>query len=216
MRKKVRLGVDICMIVLLPLIMAYSLIGEMFHEIAGTAIFILFVIHHILNRKWSASVFKGKYRAERIFRTVINVLLFAFMILQPVSGILMSKHLYVFLPDLSVSAQARAIHMLLAYWGFVFMCIHAGTHMAAVFGNIKNRTGAYAALAAVSAYGCYAFVKRGFPAYMTGRTMFAFFDFGEPAVFFVLDHAAVMILFMAAGFLAVMFLRRSGRKTAET
>ena len=32
--------------------MAYSLIGELFHEIDGITLFILFIIHHWLNRKW--------------------------------------------------------------------------------------------------------------------------------------------------------------------
>ena len=72
MQKRIRLIMDVGM-TLLPLLMAYSLIGEMFHEIVGTLIFILFITHHVLNRKWSASLFKGKYSAGRIFRTVVNL-----------------------------------------------------------------------------------------------------------------------------------------------
>lgn len=66
--------------------MAYSLIGEMFHEIVGTLIFFLFIIHHVLNRKWSVFLFKGKCSAGRIFRTVVNALLFVFMILFMMMG----------------------------------------------------------------------------------------------------------------------------------
>ena len=72
MQKRIRLIMDVGM-TLLPLLMAYSLIGEMFHEIVGTLIFILFITHHVLNRKWSASLFKGKYSAGRIFRKVVNL-----------------------------------------------------------------------------------------------------------------------------------------------
>ena len=82
MQKRIRLIIDIGM----TLLMTYSLIGEMFHEIVGTLIFILFIIHHVLNRKWAASLFKGKYSASRVFRTVVNVLLFAFMILFMMLG----------------------------------------------------------------------------------------------------------------------------------
>ena len=56
------------MTLLLPLLMAYSLIGELFHEIIGTLIFLLFIIHHVLNRKWGGSLLKGKYSAGQIFR----------------------------------------------------------------------------------------------------------------------------------------------------
>ncbi len=216
MQKRIRFFIDIGMTLLLPLLMAYSLIGEMFHEIVGTLIFILFIIHHVLNRKWSASLFKGKYSASRIFWTVVNALLFIFMILQPVSGILMSKHLYTFLPALPVSAEARGIHMLLAYWGFVLMCIHAGTHMTAFMVKLgmKKQTikvPVYILLTGISLYGCAAFIKRGFPGYMTGSTMFAFFDYSEPLVFFILDYLAVMILFMVLGWIAVRLLDAADR-----
>lgn len=215
--KKTRLIIDIGMTLLLPLLMAYSLIGEMFHEIVGTLIFILFIIHHVLNRKWFTNLFRGKYGAVRIFRTSVNILLFAFMILQPVSGILMSKHLYTFLPALPVSAQARAVHMLLAYWGYVLMCIHAGTHMTVLFEKLgKQKPGiripVFCLSGIISIYGCIAFVNRGFPGYMTGRTAFAFFDFGEPLIIFILDYLAVMILFMTLGCLAVRILGKADNK----
>ena len=127
--KKVRLIVDIGMVVLLPLLMAYSLIGEQFHEIIGTVMAVLFVIHLILHRKRIAAIPKGRYNARRTFQTVLDLLLPVFMVLQPVSGILMSKHLYTFIRIPGVSSLMRQIHMALAYWEFVLMSIHAGTHL---------------------------------------------------------------------------------------
>ena len=53
-KKRIRLLVDIGMVILLPLLMAYSLIGEKFHEMIGTVMAVLFVIHLIQNRKWVA------------------------------------------------------------------------------------------------------------------------------------------------------------------
>ncbi len=204
--KRLRMILDIAMTVLMPLLMAYSLIGETFHEIIGTLIFILFIIHHVLNRKWSGALFKGRYSPDRVFRTGINALLFAFMILQPLSGILMSKHLYTFLPSLPLSAWARSVHMLLAYWGYVLLSIHAGTHLTAPLAKLrKNRRGAFTllitALAAISLYGAYAFVKRGFPGYLSAKTMFAFFDYSEPVLLFLLDYLAVMAAYMMIGWL---------------
>lgn len=49
-KKKIRLIMDIAMTVLLPMLMAYSLIGEKFHEIIGTLMFALFILHHVLKR----------------------------------------------------------------------------------------------------------------------------------------------------------------------
>lgn len=219
MKKQFRLTVDILMTALLPLPMAYSLIGEAFHEVIGTSIFILFIIHHILNRKWYCALFRGKYSRVRVFRTVLDMLLLVFMILQPVSGVLMSKHLYTFLPALPVATQARTIHMLLAYWGYVLMCIHAGTHLAALSAKLGKqkksiRIAVCSVLCGISVYGCYSFVKRGFPGYMSGTTMFAFFDFSEPVIFFVLDYLAVMILFMMIGYLVIRMLSNKSAVSA--
>lgn len=217
MKKKIQLIIDISMTLLLPLLMAYSLIGEAFHEVVGTTIFALFIIHHILNRKWYAALLKGKYNARRIFQTVLNTLLLLVMILQPISGILMSKHLFAFLPSLPISAQARSIHMLLAYWGYVLMCLHAGTHLTVPLGKLgqKNKKASvmlYVISGCISAYGVAAFLKRGFPEYMSGRTAFALFDFGEPIVFFLLDYLAIMVLFMMTGYLIVFGLSKMNTK----
>ena len=67
------------MVVLLPMLMAYSLIGETFHEVIGTVIFVRFVVHHILNRKWYTALPKGKWNSRRIFQTALDFLLFIFM-----------------------------------------------------------------------------------------------------------------------------------------
>ena len=110
-KKRIRLLVDIGMVILLPLLMAYSLIGEKFHEMIGTVMAVLFVIHLIQNRKWVAAIPKGRYNARRVFQTVLDLM---FMILRPLSGILMSKHLYTFIQISGISSVMRGIHMALA------------------------------------------------------------------------------------------------------
>ena len=126
------------MTVAMLLLMAYSLIGEAFHEVIGTVIFVLFIVHHLLNRGWYKSLSKGRYSPLRIFQTALDILLLLIMIAQPVSGILMSKHLYTFLPVSGISAAAREIHLMFAYWGLVLMSIHAGTHLLPTVKKIKR------------------------------------------------------------------------------
>ena len=217
-KRKVRMTIDIAMTLLLPMLMAYSLIGEKFHEVAGTLMLILFIVHNWLNRGFWKGLTKGKYNTARTFRTVINVALLIAMILQPLSGIVMSKHLYTFLPALGISAKARQVHLVLAYWTFVLMCIHAGTHFDMMFGKIKKENAKIAPVllsvfGAISAYGIYAFIKRKFRDYMFLKTAFVFFDFAESRIFFFLDYIAVMILFMIVGYLAVSALGKVEKKT---
>ena len=45
----------------LPILMCHSIVGETAHEVIGIAMFVLFILHHILNFGWIKSLFKGKY-----------------------------------------------------------------------------------------------------------------------------------------------------------
>ncbi len=191
---------DAAMVLLLPLLMAYSLIGEAFHEAAGTLMLVLFILHHRMNRAWWKNLFKGQYSPPRVFQTVLNQLLLVFMIVQPLCGILMSKHLYTFLPTDGISSVARAIHLPLANWGFVLMSLHAGTHLGAMLPKSRKRTAVLGGLGIVALYGAYAFVKRLIPAYMFLKLPFAFFDYSEARVFFFADYLSVMILFAMLGY----------------
>lgn len=205
-KKKIRLIMDIAMTVLLPMLMAYSLIGEKFHEIIGTLMFALFILHHVLNRKWYGALLKGKYRARRFFQTVMDILLIVFMLAQPISGVLMSKHLYTFIEIPGISAMVRKIHLCMAYWGYVLLCIHAGTHMTAPLKKIKKKLAFYPVIAGgalISIYGTYAFVKRQFPEYMLRKTAFVFFDYSEPRIRFFFDYLAIMVLFATVGCLII-------------
>lgn len=195
------------MVLLLPLLMAYSLIGEAFHEVAGTLMLALFILHHWMNRAWWKNLFKGQYSPQRVFQTALNLLLLIFMIAQPLCGILISKHLYTFLPTDGVSSVARAIHLPLANWGFVLMSLHAGTHLSAMLPKGRKKAAVLGCLGAVSLYGAYAFVKKQIPAYLFLKLPFAFFDYSEPRVFFLADYLTVMILLTMLGYGIMMLLK---------
>lgn len=76
----------------------FSLSG-LAHEILEITLFILFILHNILNYRFFTSLFKGKYSLNRIIRTTINILLLASMIITIISSfmILMVKQLFLFL-----------------------------------------------------------------------------------------------------------------------
>ena len=210
MLKSVRTVIDILMILLMPLLMAYSLVGETLHEIIGTAIFVLFITHHVINRKWYSALNKGRYNAQRIIRTVLDLLLFVFMILQPVSGMLISKHLYTFIPVLPVTSLMRTIHLIGSYWGFVLLSFHAGIHLKPLVNKVCVNKAARIIFIVVSLiislFGCYVFYKRGFAGYMTGKNAFFFIDLNESRILFYLEHLAVMILFETVGYMVFNLL----------
>ena len=193
--------VDIGMTIVLPLLMTYSLIGEQAHEILGICMFGLFIAHHVINRKWWITLFKGKYSPQRMLGTVVNLLLAVFMILQPVSGILMSKYVLKNITIKGTAATMRTVHMTMAYWGFVLMSFHLGLHVKSITAKmVKNMSQMKGWILrilfiVIAGYGCLAFVRRGIGDYMLMKTMFAFFDQSEPIVWFFADYIAVMIMF---------------------
>ena len=132
----------------------------------------------------------------------MDALLFALLILQAVSGIMMAKHTFGFLPHVGRRSIARTIHMTGAYWSFALMCVHAGFHMLPLVRKLQKRP-AWRKIAAVgvliSIYGVYALVKRQLLGYMFMQIQFAFFDYDEPLVFFLLDYLTIMMLYASLG-----------------
>ena len=198
--------IDMLMVLVLPILMAYSLIGENIHEVIGVCMLVVFIIHHVINRKWWTGLFKGKYNAVRVLNTAVNLILAVYMILQPVSGILMSKYVLKEVTISGASGTLRTIHMTFAYWGFMLMSFHMGLHVRAVSASLtkqmsKSMRAVFTTVfLLISVYGVYAFIKRGIGDYLLMKVMFAFFDFGEARILFLLDYAAVMILVASIGY----------------
>lgn len=219
-----KLAVDIGMTVGLLLLMAYELVGQAAHEWIGIGMFVLFMIHHILNGSWSRNILKGRYNPVRMMQTGIVLLILCAMAGCMISGVILSRHVLSFLPIKGGRSFARNLHMISAYWGFVLMSIHLGLHWSMMMGMAKKLFPKPSAVRkwicrilalVVAGYGIYAFIKRDIGDYMLLRSHFVFFDYGEPLVFFYLDYVAVMGLFIFIGHYVCAGIRTigSGRKS---
>ena len=217
MKKTFKRILDILMTLALPCLMAYELIGQETHEILGLCTVGLFILHHVMNWQWHKNLFKGKYTAYRIVLTVLDVLMIIVFIDQAVTGIMMAKHVFPDLPHVGRRSSARVLHLLGAYWGFTFCCLHAGMHMTGMIRKWISKTGMARNLPAtlalcLSGYGVYAFIKRGIPKYMTLQEQFVFFNFDEPLVWFFLDYIAILLTLMLLGSLLGYGLQKMRRK----
>ncbi|MBD5098784.1 MAG: DUF4405 domain-containing protein [Clostridiales bacterium] len=215
--QKLRLLLDLAMTALLLPLMAYSLVGETAHEWLGTAMAILFLGHHALNVRWYKRLTKGRWSLPRIAQTAVNFALLFMILGLVVSGIVLSRAVFSFLPISGGASFARIMHMVCSYWGFCLMSIHIGMHWGMVTNRFRRRTESNsrrrtillrAAAVLIAGYGAYAFFRRAIGTYMTLRTAFVFFDFEEPLAVFFLDYLAVMGLFAAIGYYAVKLLQR--------
>lgn len=208
-KQQAKTAVDILMTLCLLFLMPYELIGEAIHEWIGAGMFLLFIIHHILNRKWTGNLTKGRYTPLRIIQTILVILILICILGSMVSGIILSRHVFAFLEIRGLSAPARVIHMTCAYWGFVLMSLHLGIHwgmMMGMAGKIfpkpsKARTWILRlAGIGIAGYGVYAFIKRDILSYLLMQVQYVFFNFEEPVIFFILDYMAAMGLFVFIGY----------------
>ena len=74
-RWKVKMTVDVLMTAALLFLMSFELVGDAAHEWIGMGMFLLFLLHHFLNRKWTGNLRKGKYTPFRSIQTVLAALL---------------------------------------------------------------------------------------------------------------------------------------------
>lgn len=216
---KVKISIDAAMTLALLLLMAYGLVGEAAHEWLGMGMFALFVAHHILNRKWLLAVGKGKYTPIRMVQTALVGIIFLSMSGSMISGIVLSRHVFAFLPKHGGYELAQQVHILCAYWGFICMSLHLGFHWSMMLAMARKhlqpssmRTWSLRLIGWFwAAYGMFVFRRRGVSLYLLLRSHFVFYDYTEPLVRFLLDYLAVMSLFVLAGYWLARALRPKGQ-----
>ncbi|MFZ7101409.1 MAG: DUF4405 domain-containing protein [Peptococcaceae bacterium] len=211
--------VDIVMTAMILMQMAYHFTDNKIHEWMGATLFVLFILHHVLNWNWYKSLFKGRYTAVRTLHTAVNLLLTAAMAGLLASGMMLSREVFDFM-HLSSGRLGRRLHMLSTSWGFVLISMHLGFHWGMVVSTVKRLmkklgiNSSYPGLAArpaavlLSVYGIYAFITRQMWEKVLLLVEYAFFDFEEPVVFFFADYIAIMGLFACIAYYTAKLLRK--------
>ena len=217
----VKILIDIGMTVCLLLLMPYSLLSETAHEWIGMAMLVLFISHHILNRKWLSAIGKGKYNAFRVIQTILVIIMFILMLGSMISGILLSNHIFKEIEISGTYMVARQVHMFCAYWGLVVMSLHLGLHwniVVVMAGRlwenplVIRKWVARSVAAVISGYGLYAFYRRQIGDYLFIRMHFVFYDYEEGVFPFLIDYLTVMILIAFIGYYSGQFLKKTGKR----
>ena len=215
----VKIMTDILMTLALLFLMGYQFWGDIAHEWAGAGMFLLFILHHILNGNWYKTLFKGRYTPARVFQLVVDILVFLAMLGLMVSGIRLSNHVFAFLNIRGGMSFARLLHMAASYWGFVLMALHLGLHWGMFLGmagkvlKLRRPSRLRKLLltilgAGIAVYGLTVFIRRDLLTYMLLQTQFVFLDFGEPIPLFYLDYLAMMGAFIFLASYASKLLRK--------
>lgn len=197
----VRRAVDTAMTVLLICLMLYQLTGQLFHEYAGAALFLLFIVHHALNRYWLKTITKGNYSVLRIVITAVDLLLILDMIGLMVSGIMLSRYVFSFLNIRAGVSFARMLHMLCSYWGLILMSVHIGLHWNSIISLLKKAPvpvvyAARALAVLAAAFGVYAFARNEIGTYLFFMRQYAAMDPDRSILAAAAEYIAVMGLFI--------------------
>ena len=188
------------MTIALMLLMSKQITEQAGHEYTGISMFVLFVIHQYLNRRWYGALFKGRYTANRMLSTAVNFSLLISFLLTAFSGIIISENFPAFNIE-ALTSFSRTAHLCCSYLSFVLMGIHLGLHWGMIAGRIKNFwPGIFAS--AFSGWGLYVFMSARLYEYIFLINEFAFIDYDKNALLVLIENIAMISFWTLAGYQA--------------
>lgn len=169
MIKKLKIFIDILMYIDFVYLMSYGTIHKLVdHGIYGIVLFVLFIIHNLLNLSFYTRLKTGKYSSPRMFITCLNVVLFILMILMAISSVFMSGFIFSW-ATIATPVFARMLHIVSSTWGFFVMSLHLAIHVNFLFNKIgksKNRILQYIVDFALIVCGVISFIKSNIAVYL--------------------------------------------------
>lgn len=215
-----RLALDLLAVSLLVAAMAYSWLGNVAHEVAGTAIFALLVLHNVFNRRWYGTLVKRRSGARGIVTRVINLSLLATMLGLLVTSIVISQSVFAFL-SIATTFTARQLHTMAAYLVLLVAAVHLGLHwsmimtaarrVAGITTDSRVRSVCLAGVATViAAFGMWSLSALDLPSKLLMHTPTGLGDFRTPVSIVLLRHVALvgLVAYLTHYSLRVIFRRR--------
>lgn len=197
-----RIVLDLFAIGLFMLGLAYWWLDNTVHELAGTALFSLLVLHVVFNRRWWRNVGRPAKASGGLTRKSVNLALAMVMIVLLATSVIISRWVFSFL-TFGPPTTARQIHIMAAYWALVAISIHFGMHWSMIIDVARRVTHgkfavrypsimAHAVAAAIAATGIWSSMKLGLLAKLLGIASLDYWDFNKDTAGFFLNHLAVV------------------------
>ncbi len=207
--------VDVALTVTLLLLMAFQVTEQFAHEWLGITMFALTIVHQILNQRFYAAIFKGRYSPLRVFQLIVNLLLLLSFLCTALSGMMMSRFATPFMNGLLPSSVVRQGHLAMSHWSFVLMGLHLGLHFGIISAKLKNKAvkiALGAAMSCISVYGFYLFFKADMLNYMLFKVPFAFLDYEKAWWLVILENLAMLLAWGFAAYLLSLIFRCASKK----
>jgi Domain of unknown function (DUF4405) len=120
--------------------LAYWWLDNTAHELIGTSMFLLVIVHNVFNRWWYGTITRGRRAPRGLITTVLNLSLLTVMLVLLITSLMISRDMFGFL-SLGGGFTVREIHKLASYWALVIMSIHLGLHWSMVMGVLRGAIG---------------------------------------------------------------------------
>ena len=136
-----KIALDIIIAIVFALLFNKAALGLTFHEIAGLAIGVAFILHKLLNAQWIKTVTKNIFSKKLVLKTRINYILDVLLLLCftfiLISGIFISKALF---PSIDIADEPtfKALHISISYVTLMLIGIHIGLHWSWVIDKFKR------------------------------------------------------------------------------
>lgn len=219
---RIRLLLDLLAVVLIIACLAYWWLDNLSHELFGTALFALVLVHNVYNRRWYGGVTKRKVDAARIVNLATVIFLAIGMTLMLVTSLLVSRDLFPF-TALSGAFAVREIHMFAGYWVVLIIAIHLGTRWEVVMNTVRTTFGMeqpnalrewvarfFALL--IAAWGVKSFSDMAFGSKLMLTYALDMWDFNESTLGFFINYMSIIGLFAAVTYYALGIVRRLKRQ----
>ncbi|RFB96554.1 hypothetical protein B5K08_09305 [Rhizobium leguminosarum bv. trifolii] len=223
-----RLILDLTGLALVALCLAYWWLGNLPHELFGTALFALVIVHNVFNRRWYSSAPRNLGDGSRLLNAVTVACLALAMMVMLVTSVLISRDLFPFL-SLDGAFAIREIHMFAAYWLLMIQAVHLGTRWTVVinvfrgtFGiegpNVVRSVALRLLTFAAAAWGVRSTIEMGFGSKLMLSYTLDMWDFNESAFGFFLNYGSIVCLSAAVAHYVMSMLRRrkSGRGSGSS
>lgn len=191
---------------LLLLGFAYWWLGNVVHEVAGTAMFLLLIAHNVFNRRWWGNIGRTRREPRSVFNVAVTVALLVAMLALLVTSVLISNALSTILPPWG-GFTVRQMHTLAAYWVLVIVAIHLGLRWPMLMGVARNlfgirqpgalRTAILRGIAfTVALHGAWSAAMLGLGGKLSMQMTLDWWNFEESVVGFFIHCAAIAGLVM--------------------
>lgn len=217
---RVRLLLDFLAVALIIACLAYWWLDNLSHELFGTALLLLVILHNVFNKRWYGGVAKRKMDAVRIVNLATIVCLAIGMTVMLVTSFLVSRDLFPF-TALSGAFAVRETHMFAGYWVLLVIAVHLGTRWSVVMNVVRSTFGVQQSVVlawiarcltlAIIIWGVRSFSEMGFGSKLMLTYSLDMWDFSETTLGFFLNYASIVGMFVALthyGLAAISYLIR--------